>query len=891
MGFQVNSQSIADNKSNVTLRLQVRSIDSTYQTYGYKQTSVLDGTTYSAKTFDMRDTNTWQTFAEKTIDVSHNSDGTYSSSKSGSFTTTATSSYSLKSGSASVTVAPPTIPRYATSNQALSSKTTSSITMNWSSDSTIDYVWYSKDGGSSWVAVGSVSATSGSYTISGLGANTTYNIKTRVRRQDSQLTTDSATLAVTTHTKTIPTISLSSKTVNSITVSSGCNVGVSSTQYRIKTSNGSYGSYQTSATFGGLSPNTTYVIEVYKVGSASGEAGTATLTVTTYQIAMITSAPNMNIGDNPTISFTNPSGQHIYVYLENIVNGSRESSFTAEETVTGKTSHTFYPTASTMYAKVPNSNKGYIRYCLVTVCNGTSYWHCIDREYYVTNSNPSFSNFVYEDTNSTIVALTGNNQIFVNGYSNCKVTISTANRAIGKNSATVKTYRLAVGSLTKDASYSSSADVTMEVSKVTNATIVVSATDSRENSTSVTKIATMKNYIKPTIVNAIASRSENGVSEEVTLQFNGTWWNDTFGSTANSIKNIKYYYKATTSNTYIEGSTQITYSTSGEKFSGSLVIQGPTTNKGFDVSTAYHIKLIVTDQLETSKEYILTLSSGTPAIAIYENKVAIGAKYDTSLGGSLQVDGEVLPAGTPIGSVFQYASDTIPNKYLLCNGQAVSRTEYSKLFAIIGTTYGAGDGSTTFNIPNLKTRVAVGKDSSNSSFASLGQTGGATTHTLTTAQMPSHSHTFTGSGHTHTLNGHVHSVPAHAHGLNGHTHSFSATTSSNGAHEHSIRYKGFSGMSQSTGGYMVLRRNDSADSYDGTDGNGAISNGAHTHTVSGTTGGNSGSTANSSAFNTGGNSGNTSSTTQGGSNSNTGGGGAHNNLQPYITLNYIIKAK
>lgn len=91
------------------------------------------------------------------------------------------------------------IPRYATSNQTLNSKTETSIKMNWSSDNTIDYLWYSKDNGSSWTGVDVTDGTSGTYTINGLSANTTYNIKTRVRRKDSQLTTDSGTLSVTTY--------------------------------------------------------------------------------------------------------------------------------------------------------------------------------------------------------------------------------------------------------------------------------------------------------------------------------------------------------------------------------------------------------------------------------------------------------------------------------------------------------------------------------------------------------------------------------------------------------------------------------------------------------------------------------------------------------------------
>lgn len=168
LGYEVQSQSIADNTSSVKLRLQVRSISSSYKTYGYNQTTKIDGTSLAAKEFDMRSTNTWQTFGERTITVTHNTNGTYSASKSGSFTTTASSGYSLKSGSASVTVAPATIPRYATSNQSLNSRTAYSITMNWSSDNTIDYIWASINGGSSWFDISSVNSTAGTYTISGL---------------------------------------------------------------------------------------------------------------------------------------------------------------------------------------------------------------------------------------------------------------------------------------------------------------------------------------------------------------------------------------------------------------------------------------------------------------------------------------------------------------------------------------------------------------------------------------------------------------------------------------------------------------------------------------------------------------------------------------------------
>lgn len=156
-----------------------------------------------------------------------------------------------------------------------------------------------------------------------------------------------------------------------------------------------------------------------------------------------------------------------------------------------------------------------------------------------------------------------------------------------------------------------------------------------------------------------------------------------------------------------------------------------------------------------------TIVQGTPYAALYNN--GDGAFY---LAGFFN-----NPYNVPIGSCIDFFGATAPNSsFVLAYGQAISRTAYSTIFAMFGTTYGPGDGSTTFNIPDLRGRVVAGKGDmggidaglltasyfgvvTGASGATLGAKGGAESHLLTTPQIPSHTHSnvLNDPGHTHSL--------------------------------------------------------------------------------------------------------------------------------------------
>jgi microcystin-dependent protein len=195
----------------------------------------------------------------------------------------------------------------------------------------------------------------------------------------------------------------------------------------------------------------------------------------------------------------------------------------------------------------------------------------------------------------------------------------------------------------------------------------------------------------------------------------------------------------------------------------------------------------------------------------------------------------------PVGAVTPYAASSAPAGWLACDGSAVSRTTYSRLFAVIGTTYGAGNGTTTFNLPNMVDRMAVGSGST----YTLASTGGSASTTLASGNLPSHSHSFSDTSD---------SQGSHSHSLSGSTTSDSHSHSVGNQSSRSDILAGGGTTTASTGGGST-----GSDAHSHTLSGTAASAGGHTHTVSGTTG----ATGSSSAFST---------------------------ISPYLALRYIIRA-
>ena len=395
---------------------------------------------------------------------------------------------------------------------------------------------------------------------------------------------------------------------------------------------------------------------------------------------------------------------------------------------------------STLFNATRNQQIYKIFWLLYTLNNGTSIGNTTTQSIgVINNANPIFTDFDFADINPATRAVTSSNQSIVGGVSTLQITIPTTKKATAVKGASIVSYIIS----DKAIDYSAS-EITKPIPQYNSSEIVVSAVDTRGNTTTVRKTITDFIVYSPIAINqtsATISRTNN-IDEETKISFEGTFWNSNFGKEDNSLSVVYKYRLKGSSNAYTTGVTTITPTISNNSFSVTDKAILGDTNNGFDVSKSYEIIVEVRDKLSVN-EIDYTLNPGKNAIEIVGNEVV---KINDILFENLLL---------PSGSVIEYAGDTAPNGWLICDGSAISRQKYSKLFEVIGTIYGSGDGNSTFNLPNLKGKIPVGLNSDDSDFNILGKVGGEKTHILKVDEIPSHNHRQTvtasraGSGSTY----------------------------------------------------------------------------------------------------------------------------------------------
>ena len=152
-----------------------------------------------------------------------------------------------------------------------------------------------------------------------------------------------------------------------------------------------------------------------------------------------------------------------------------------------------------------------------------------------------------------------------------------------------------------------------------------------------------------------------------------------------------------------------------------------------------------------------TFLAGTSGASLYTKVVnSVVELFFKNSAGMTQITSAGTILGNPPGTYIFIAAGAIPSGYLECNGQLVSRTTYAALFAQIGTTFGAGDGSTTFALPNVNGKVLAGRNGSFTTTGAgafnnnnAGSSGGEYAHQQLVSEIAAHNHPATDSGHAH----------------------------------------------------------------------------------------------------------------------------------------------
>jgi len=241
-----------------------------------------------------------------------------------------------------------------------------------------------------------------------------------------------------------------------------------------------------------------------------------------------------------------------------------------------------------------------------------------------------------------------------------------------------------------------------------------------------------------------------------------------------------------------------------------------------------------------------SINMNNPDSAINDTTVATTSFVNTRISSEINNISTFL---VPTGSVLSYISSSAPTGWFICDGSSYLRTTYSGLFSLIGTTFGSVDG-THFNVPDLRGRTTIGSGQGvGLTNRIIGISGGEETHTLITAEMPSHGHGVTDGGHSHTV-----TDPGHNHTITDTGHAHTQTTINDDFNNSGGSPPGFS--ADSAGSRTWSNINSATTGISINSRTTGISNNSNTTGISV---------------------------------NNTGSGSSHNVMQPFIALNYIIK--
>lgn len=519
---------------------------------------------------------------------------------------------------------------------------------------------YSLNGGTSWTQYSTTDSTSQEKTLTGLTSSNYTNIKIRATRTDNGV---SGTSAAASADITLPTVSFTASniTANSVYINASSSVTADIWQYSID--NGSnWTQFSTSATTSatktitGLSPNTTYQIKVKARKKSNGLYGTSAATSVKTLGGTILNSVNDLVVDvtSPSFNLNWTVYDKNYTHSLTIKNGSTTVITITGLTGSAGTNNKTISLTSAQRTSILNAmstlKEFSATYVLTTYSGSTQVGTTSTATGTIKTtsgtSKPTFTTISCSDINSSTVAVTGSNQLYVQSKSYLQISCTAAT---AKNGASIVKYRATIGE--KSAESTTTTINFGSIPDAGNLSLIVTAIDSRGYETSVSKALSVISY-ENISVESFETRRENNVEDTIELSFAGVISSvPVSGVPKNAFMEAKYRYKQATSSSWSSYTTitGVVSDSSGFSFEDNDWITLSSSN-------AYNIQIVVSDKLSS---YTLTLyvNKGQPLVSFRAEKVGINTNDPQS---ALDVNGNIRMNGqTVMGFVKELTDENL----------------------------------------------------------------------------------------------------------------------------------------------------------------------------------------------------------------------------------------